>query len=98
MRAKQKAKALGLRLEESARKGHKWDAYDLETGEYQASFGAVGYDDYMSFLAKERRGEIPKGTADKRRKAYHARHAKNAAVRKRNGKYTAGFLAAEILW
>jgi len=98
MRAKQKAKALGLRLEKSTRKDKKWDAYDAETGEYQASFGHVDYDDYAMLLAKERRGEIAKGTADKRRAAYHARHAKNAAVRKRNGKFSAGFLAAELLW
>ena len=95
---RKRAKELGLRVEKSQRKNKKWDAYDLETGEYQASFGHVDYDDYASFLAKTRRGELPKGTADKRRKAYHARHAKNAAVRKRNGKFTAGYLAAELLW
>ena len=98
MRAKEKARALGLRIEKSTRSGKKWDAYDTKTGEYQASFGATGYDDYASFLAKERRGEVPQGTAAKRRAAYKARHAKDRAVQKRDGRYTPGYLADQILW
>ena len=98
MSPQSQARRLGLRLVKSTRSGKKYDAYDARTGEYQASFGATGYDDYHSWLAKERRGEVPKGTAAKRRAAYKARHAKDRAVQKRDGRYTAGFLADRILW
>ena len=92
------ARRLGLRLEKSKRAGKRFDAYDAKTGEYQASFGALGYDNYHSYLAKERRGEVPQGTAAKRRAAYKSRHTKDRAVRKRDGKFTAGFLADQVLW
>ena len=95
---RKRAKQLNLRIERSQRAGKKWDAFDLQTGEFQASFGATGYDDYYSFLAKEKRGHVPKGTAAKRREAYRSRHAKNMAVQKRGGKFTAGYLSSELLW
>ena len=90
---RKRAKELGLRVERSTRTGKKWDAYDAETGEFQTSFGAVGYKDYAMFLREDGKVE-----ADKRREAYRKRHAKNLAVRKRDGKFTAGFLSSTLLW
>ena len=90
---RKRAKELGLRVERSKKAGKKWDAYDAATGEFQASFGAQGYKDYAIFLREDGKAE-----ADKRRAAYKARHAKDRAVRKRDGKFTAGYLADQLLW
>ena len=85
-----KAKAIGVTVKESSRKGKKLDVY--KNGEYQASIGATGYKDYESY-----KKEDPEKAAA-RRKAYKARHSKDRSVRMRDGKLTAGYLADKILW
>lgn len=88
---KDKAKAIGVTVKPSTRKGKKLDAY--KDGEYQASFGALGYNDYHIY--KREKGEA---YANEKRKQYKARHEKNRNVKYRDGKLTAGYLADRILW
>ena len=85
-----KAKAIGLTVKESTRKGKKLDVY--KGSEYQASIGATGYKDYESYKKSD------PDKAATRRKAYKARHSKDRAVKYRDGKLTAGYLADKILW
>lgn len=86
-----KAKAIGVTVKPSTRKGKKLDAY--VDGQFQASFGATGYKDYE--LYKKEKG---KEYTDEKRKAYKARHEKDRKVKYRDGRLTAGFLADRILW
>lgn len=88
---KRKARKLGVTVKVSSRKGKKIDVF--KNGKKVASIGASGYDDYPTFLRKEREGKVSKGTAKKRRKAYKARHEKN---RKKRGK--PGWYADQLLW
>lgn len=88
---KNKAKFLGVRVRPSKTNGKKIDVYlnNLKV----ASVGALGYADYPTFLAMEKKGLIPKGTAEIRRKSYKARHAKDRKV-----KGSAGYYADQLLW
>lgn len=81
-----RARALGVTVKPSTRKGKKIDVF--KNGKKVASVGAIGYNDYPTF--KQKRG---KAYADKRRKAYKARHTKD---RKRVG--TPGYYADQLLW
>jgi hypothetical protein len=58
-----------------------------------ASVGAIGYNDFPTFKRLEERGQVPKGTADKRRKLYKTRHDKDRKVKGSNG-----FFADKLLW
>lgn len=88
---KNKAKKIGVEIKPSSNKNKKYDAY--KDGVKQASFGAKGYMDYEKY--KQRDG---KEIADKKRKAYRARHKDDINVKTRDGKLTAGYLANKILW
>ena len=92
--AKQKSKALGLEVRASSTGNAKIDVE--RDGHVIARVGDRRYRDYAQYKELEARGEVPRGTADERRRLYHARHGKYA--RKRDGKYTHGFLAGELLW
>lgn len=90
-----RAKALGVIIKQSTRKGKKIDVFKKvknSKGEIVlkklASIGALGMGDYPTF--KKTKG---KEFADKRRKAYKSRMAKN-----RNKVGTAGYYADKILW
>lgn len=85
------ARSLGLTLRPSKSSRHKLDAIDKDGR--VVSFGGRGYMDY--YLWKDRKG---KEHADERRRAFKARHQQHRTVRRRNGKYTAAFLADRILW
>lgn len=85
------ADRLGVTVQPSTVKGKKIDVF--KSGKKVASVGALGYGDYPTFVALERRGYLPAGFAEARRKAYKSRHEKN---RKRKG--TAGFYADQLLW
>lgn len=80
------AKKLGVTIQPSKVKGKKIDVF--KNGKKVASVGAIGYGDYPTFLEKKGREE-----AEKRRKSYKARHAKN-----RNVRGSAGYYADKILW
>ncbi len=57
------------------------------------SVGQVGYMDFPSYMAAEAKGEYKPGYADKRRKLYKKRHAKD-----RKKARTAGWYADKLLW
>jgi hypothetical protein len=85
------AARLGVSVRPSTTKGKKIDV--LKDGRKLHAIGAIGYDDYPTFLMQEEMGIVPRGTARKRQKAYKSRHANN---RKRKG--TAGWWADQLLW
>ena len=85
-RTYRRARALGVQVKPSTRKGKKIDVF--KNGKKVASIGAIGYGDYATFI--QQRG---KAFADKRRKAYKIRHEKD---RKKVG--TPGYYADQLLW
>ena len=85
-RTYRRARALGVTVKPSTRKGKKIDVF--KKGKKVASVGAIGYGDYATFI--QTRG---KAYADKRRKAYKIRHEKD---RKKGG--TPGYYADQLLW
>jgi hypothetical protein len=64
----ERAKKLGVSIKPSKTKGKKIDVFNKE-GEKLASIGAEGMNDYPTYKAKERKGEVPRGTAERRKKA-----------------------------
>ena len=80
------AKKLGVVVKVSSNKKKKLDVY--KNGKKVASIGAIQYGDYGTFLR-----EKGKEFADKRRKAYKSRHAKNLKVVGSNGWYS-----NKLLW
>ena len=91
---RRRAEKLGLQVQPSKKRNKKVDV--LQDGKVVASIGDDRYNDYPTYQQMEKEGKVPKGTAEKRRSAYHARHGQYA--KKSDGKYTAGFLAGELLW
>jgi hypothetical protein len=88
---KAQAKKLGVSVKQSSVKGKKIDV--VKDGKKIASVGAIGYNDYPTFKKLEAKGEVPKGTAEKRRKLYKDRHDKDRKV-----KGSRGFYADKLLW
>jgi len=84
------AKKLGLTVKPSKNQGKKIDVF--KAGEKVASVGAIGYNDYPTYLELERKGKVPKGTAATKRKAYKKRHV----FRSRIG--TPAYYADKLLW
>ena len=82
----QQAKKLGVQVAPSTRKGKKIDVF--KNGKKVASVGAIGYGDYPTFM-------VTHGTdhAERRRKAYKKRHAKD---RTKTG--SPGWYADRLLW
>ena len=83
------ARKLGVTVKPSSRQGKKIDVF--QAGVKLASIGDRNYKDYGSFLIMEAKGQVPRGTADDRRKAYRARH----------GTYpvnSPGYWADKLLW
>lgn len=87
---KDKAKKLGLTVKPSKNKGKKIDVF--KNGDKVASVGALGYNDYPTYLELERKGKVPKGTAKEKRKNYKKRHIH----RKKKG--TPAYYADQLLW
>ena len=87
----QQAERLGVEIKPSQVKGKKIDVF--KNGTKLASVGAIGYNDYPTFMRLEREGKVPSGTANLRRKAYKIRHQKDRTVRGSNGWY-----ADKLLW
>jgi hypothetical protein len=84
------AKKIGVEIKPSKRKAKKIDVY--KNGKKVASIGAIGYKDYPTYQAAEKKGLVPKGTAKKKQKAYKARHIY------RKLKNTPAYYADKILW
>ena len=79
------AKKLGVTIKPSNKKNKKIDVY--KDGKYICSIGHSDYLDYPTFIE-----EFDEEFANKRRVAYHKRHAKD------NVEGTPGYYALNILW
>lgn len=82
-----RAKQLGVVVIPSDRKGKKIDVYS-PTGRYICSVGAIGFNDYPTYLKK-----YGKKIADERRRLYKIRHDSDRHVRG-----SAGWYADKLLW
>jgi hypothetical protein len=90
--SKLKAKQLGVVIKPSTNKKKKLDVFNKE-GKKLASIGALGMNDYPTYLELEKNKKVEKGTAEKRRRLYKNRHESD---RKKVG--TNGYYADKILW
>jgi hypothetical protein len=88
---KQQAKKNGVEVKPSKTKGKKIDVF--KKGQKVASVGAVGYNDYPTYMELEKKGVYPKGYAAKRRKLYKTRHDEH---RKNIGSNS--YYADKLLW
>lgn len=88
---KNQAKKIGVTVRSSKTKGKKIDVF--KNGKKVASVGAIGYKDYPTYLELEKKGKIPKGTANQRRKLYKIRHKNDRNIKNSNGYY-----ADRLLW
>ena len=84
---KQQAKKLGVIVKPSKTKGKKIDVFNKD-GKKLASVGALGYNDYPTFIRKK-----GKDYADSRRRMYKMRHEKD-----RHERGTPGYYADKLLW
>jgi hypothetical protein len=84
---KQQAKKLGVSVKPSKTKGKKIDVFNKD-GKKLASVGALGYNDYPTFIRKK-----GKDYADSRRRMYKMRHEKD-----RHERGTPGYYADKLLW
>jgi hypothetical protein len=80
-----RADELGVAIVPSTKKNKKIDVY--KDGDIIASIGAPSYLDYPNYLKKD------KALAEKKRKAYKARHEKTRHIKGTNAYY-----ADQILW
>ena len=83
---KDRAKKLRVTVKRSTNKKKKLDVF--KDGVKVAVVGAMGYKDYPTYILADGKEE-----ADKRRKAYKARHENDRHVRGTNGYY-----ADQLLW
>jgi hypothetical protein len=90
--SKIKAKQLGVEIKPSSNKKKKLDVFNKQ-GKKLASIGALGMNDYPTYMELEKNKKVEKGTAEKRRKLYKNRHESD---RKKVG--TNGYYADKILW
>jgi hypothetical protein len=90
--SKLKAKQLGVEIKPSSNKKKKLDVFNKQ-GKKLASIGALGMNDYPTYMELEKNKKVEKGTAEKRRKLYKNRHESD---RKKVG--TNGYFADKILW
>lgn len=82
---------LGVQVKESSNPAKKLDVY--LNGNKIAEIGATGYWDYQLYKEAEEKGLFPKGYADKKKKAYQARHE---GEQLKAG--SPGYFAWKILW
>jgi len=87
---KEQAKKLGVDVKPSKVKGKKIDVF--KNGVKVASVGAIGYNDYPTYLALEKKGKVAKGTANIKRRSYKARHIDRHKVG------TPSYYADKLLW
>lgn len=94
---KRRAKELGIKIFPSDNPKKKIEIYDWN-GNFITYIGDAKYKDYHIYLEMEKRGEVPKGYANERRRLYHLRHSKEPA--KLGDEYlgSAAYYAKELLW
>ena len=83
---KQKAKELNVKIKPSSNPKKKIDVY--KDNKKVASVGAMGYDDYPTYIIKK-----GKSYADERKRLYKIRHSKDKNIIGSNGYY-----ADKLLW
>tara|TARA_B110000046_G_scaffold117360_2_gene124285 strand:- start:1574 stop:1867 length:294 start_codon:yes stop_codon:yes gene_type:complete len=86
----EKATKLKVTIKPSTNKKKKIDVYNKDDKKI-ASIGAFGYKDYATYLTL-----LTKAEANKKRKNYLARHAKEPKTK--DGKKTNSYWADKILW
>lgn len=89
--SKAQADILRVEIKPSTNPVKKIDVF--KNGKKVASIGALGMNDYPTYLEKEKKGYYPKGYAKERRRLYKQRHEKD---RHKTG--TNGWYADKILW
>ena len=94
---KKQAAKYGLTVKNSTRKNKKIDIFD-KTGKRLASVGALGYNDYPTFMAMSpRKTGLSKkqilDNANNHRRLYKIRHQKDRLIHGTNGWY-----ADNLLW
>lgn len=87
-----KAKQLGVVVKPSTNKKKKIDVFNKQ-GKKLASVGALGMNDYPTYMELEKKKKVKEGTAEKRRRLYKNRHESD---RKKIG--TNGYYADKLLW
>jgi hypothetical protein len=87
----EQAKKLNVVIKPSTNVLKKIDVF--KNGKKVASVGAIGMNDYPTYMHLEKYGAVEKGYAKKRRELYKKRHEKD---RKVIG--SAGYYADKILW
>jgi hypothetical protein len=87
----EQAKKLNVVIKPSTNVLKKIDVF--KNGKKVASVGAMGMNDYPTYMYLEKYGTVEKGYAKKRRELYKKRHEKD---RKVTG--SAGYYADKILW
>lgn len=85
------AKQLGVVIRPSLDPLKKLDVF--KDGFLIARIGDINYSDYATYLQKEGKGLVPKGTAEQRKELYSIRHASNWRIIG-----TPGYYAKKILW
>lgn len=88
---RQAAKRLGVTIRPSSSKGKKIDVY--KDGFKIASIGDIAYKDYWIYVREEKKGLIPRGTAEQRKQMYRARHGRECGA-----VGTPGYYSCRILW
>lgn len=86
------ANRLGVIIKPSKNPNKKIDVYNKD-GVFLHSIGDIRYLDFPYYIKAERKGDYPKGTANRNRYLYKKRHAKDRVV-----KGSAGYYADQILW
>ncbi len=89
--SKAQADKLRVEIKPSTNPLKKIDVF--KNGKKVATIGALGMNDYPTYLEKEKKGYFPKGYAKERRRLYKQRHEKD---RHKTG--TNGWYADKILW
>ena len=86
---RRRAKQHGVEVRPSSKKNKKIDV--VRDGTVIASVGDKRFPDFGTYQKMEAKGQVQKGTANDRRRAYKARH----------GKYpegSPGYWASQLLW
>lgn len=89
--SKIQATKLKVEIKPSTNRLKKIDVF--KNGKKVATIGAMGMNDYPTYMEKEKRGYFPKGYAKERRRLYKQRHEKDRHIVGSNGWY-----ADKILW
>ena len=86
------ASEMGLQIFPSDNPDKKLEVYDKKTCNFLFYAGDSKYMDFHMYLESEKKGLVPKGTADKRRQLYHIRHQKDIEMGRK------GYVVSRLLW